>query len=64
MFLTDYPVELSPFAKRAPDKPGLIERFEAFCNGMEIGNGFSELNDPPSSGRGSRSSAGGRRRRR
>ncbi len=46
VFLTEYPVELSPFAKRAPDKPGLTERFEAFCDGMEIANGFTELNDP------------------
>ena len=46
VFLTEYPVELSPFAKRDPDKDGIVERFEAFCNGMEIGNGFTELNDP------------------
>jgi lysyl-tRNA synthetase, class II len=45
-FLVDYPVELSPFAKRSPDDPGLTERFEAFCNGMEISNGYTELNDP------------------
>jgi len=46
MFITDYPVELSPFSKRRADDPGLVERFEAFCNGMEIANGYSELNDP------------------
>ncbi len=46
VFLTEYPVELSPFAKRDPEKEGIVERFEAFCNGMEIGNGFTELNDP------------------
>jgi lysyl-tRNA synthetase, class II len=45
-FLTDYPVELSPFAKTRTDDPGLTERFEAFAYGMEIANGFSELNDP------------------
>ena len=45
-FLVDYPVELSPFAKRSPDKDGIVERFEAFCLGMEIANGYSELNDP------------------
>ena len=45
-FLVDYPVELSPFAKRSPGDPGLTERFEAFCNGMEFANGFTELNDP------------------
>jgi lysyl-tRNA synthetase class 2 len=46
VFLTDYPVELSPFAKRSPEHPELTERFEAFCAGMEFANGFSELNDP------------------
>jgi len=45
-FLVDYPIELSPFAKRAPGKEGIVERFEAFCMGMEIANGYSELNDP------------------
>jgi lysyl-tRNA synthetase, class II len=45
-FLVDYPVELSPFAKRKPEDPDLVERFEAFCNGMEISNGYTELNDP------------------
>jgi lysyl-tRNA synthetase, class II len=45
-FLTDYPVELSPLAKRSPSDPGVVERFEAFCVGMEIANGYTELNDP------------------
>jgi lysyl-tRNA synthetase class 2 len=45
-FITDYPLQMSPLAKRHRSEEGLVERFEAICNGQEICNAFTELNDP------------------
>jgi lysyl-tRNA synthetase class 2 len=44
--LHDYPVELSPFARATDEDPSIVERFEYFVGGMELGNAFSEINDP------------------
>jgi lysyl-tRNA synthetase class 2 len=45
-FIYDYPVELSPLSKQKAIDPSLVERFELYIGGMEIANGYSELNDP------------------
>jgi len=45
-FITDFPKSISPLSKASPDNPQIAERFELFINGMEVANGFSELNDP------------------
>ncbi len=45
-FITDYPLAISPLAKAWPERPSLVQRFEPFVAGREIGNAFSELNDP------------------
>jgi len=46
LFLTDYPLDISPLAKRHTDVPGLTDRFQPFVGGLELGNAFTELNDP------------------
>jgi len=46
VFITEHPLETSPFAKKTPHDPRFVERFESFTAGMETGNAFSELNDP------------------
>lgn len=45
-FIMDYPIEMSPLAKKHRSVPGLVERFEAICNGKELCNAYTELNDP------------------
>ncbi|HUK34232.1 MAG TPA: lysine--tRNA ligase [Vicinamibacterales bacterium] len=45
-FVYDFPTEVSPLSKQRPDDPDTVERFELFMHGMELANGFSELNDP------------------
>lgn len=45
-FITDYPLDTSPLAKKHPENPRLVRRFEAYVNRQEVGNSFSELNDP------------------
>jgi lysyl-tRNA synthetase class 2 len=45
-FLTDYPLDVSPLAKQHDELPGLVERFQPFVGGLELGNAFTELNDP------------------
>ncbi len=45
-FLYDYPLEVSPLAKKKPHEPHIVERFEFFIGGLEMGNAFSEINDP------------------
>ncbi|HZS78855.1 MAG TPA: lysine--tRNA ligase [Ktedonobacteraceae bacterium] len=46
LFLTDYPLDVSPLAKRQVDNPDLTDRFQPFVGGLELGNAFTELNDP------------------
>ncbi|NKB89844.1 MAG: lysine--tRNA ligase [Acidobacteria bacterium] len=46
VFITEYPLEISPLSKASPDNPEIVERFELYMGGMEVADGFSELNDP------------------
>ena len=46
LFLTDYPIDVSPLAKQHTEVPGLTDRFQPFAGGLELGNAFTELNDP------------------
>src|SRR5438094_1523 len=46
LFLTDYPLDISPLAKHHSEIPGLVDRFQPFIGGLELGNAFTELNDP------------------
>lgn len=46
LFLTDYPLDVSPLAKQHSEVPGLVDRFQPFIGGLECGNAFTELNDP------------------
>ena len=46
LFLTDYPIDISPLAKKHKEIPGLTDRFQPFAGGLELGNAFTELNDP------------------
>ena len=55
-FIHDFPTEVSPLSKQKPDDPDTVERFELYAGGFELANAFSELNDPPNSGAGSRTS--------
>ncbi|HLI68833.1 MAG TPA: amino acid--tRNA ligase-related protein, partial [Ktedonobacteraceae bacterium] len=46
LFLTDYPLDVSPLAKQHREVAGLVDRFQPFIGGLELGNAFTELNDP------------------
>jgi lysyl-tRNA synthetase class 2 len=59
-FVVNYPAETTPLAKRRPEAPDEVERFEAYAAGMEIANAFSELNDPIEQLRRLEEQAGGR----